>query len=159
MPELTTVDVETVLDPLNDYFWFNDTSEAPDALNRVLARYLREVELLITVGDETTNLSTGTAKVTFRMPYAMTVTDVRASVNTAPIGSTIIVDINEAGVSILSTKLSIDASEKTSTTAATPAVISDTALVDDAEMTIDIDQVGSGTPGKGLKIWIKGYKS
>jgi hypothetical protein len=39
---------------------------------------------------------TGTAKVTFRMPYAFTVTDVRASVNTAPTGSTILIDINEA---------------------------------------------------------------
>jgi hypothetical protein len=55
------------------------------------------------------------------MPYAFTVTDVRASVNTAPTGSTILIDINEGGTTILSTKLMIDASEKTSTTAATPA--------------------------------------
>lgn len=91
------------------------------------------------------------------MPYAMTVTGVRASVNTAPVGSTIIVDINESGTSILSTKLSIDASEKTSTTAATAAVISDSSLADDAEITIDIDQIGSSTAGTGLKVWLIGY--
>ena len=60
----------------------------------------------------------------------MTLTAVRATLTTAPVGSTLIVDINEGGTSILSTKLSIDASEKTSTTAATAAVISDSALAD-----------------------------
>jgi hypothetical protein len=110
---------------------------------------------VIAASDETTNLTTGTNKVYFRMPYAGTLLAVRASVNTAPTGSTIEVDINEAGSTILSTKLSIDASEKTSTTAAVPAVISDSALADDAEITIDIDQVGSTVAGKGLKVYMK----
>jgi hypothetical protein len=48
--------------------------------------------------------------------------------------------------------LSIDPTEKTSTTALTPAVISDSSIADDAEITIDIDQIGSGTAGKGLKV-------
>jgi hypothetical protein len=110
---------------------------------------------VIAASDETNDLSTGTNKVYFRMPYAGTLLAVRASVNTAPTGSTLIVDINEAGTSLLSTKLSIDASETTSTTAATAAVISDSALADDAEMTIDIDQVGSTIAGKGLKVYLK----
>lgn len=108
--------------------------------------------------DETTALTTGAAKVTFRMPHAMTVTAVRATVTTAPTGSTIIVDINDSGTTILSTTLTIDATEKTSTTAATPAVISDSALADDAEITIDIDQIGSTIAGAGLKVWIIGNK-
>ncbi len=112
----------------------------------------------VACSDETTDLTTGTAKATFRMPYALTVTAVRANVNTAPVGSSIIVDINDGAASILSTKLSIDAGEKTSTTATTPPVISDTALADDAEITIDIDQIGSGTAGKGLKVWIIGKR-
>jgi hypothetical protein len=110
---------------------------------------------VIAASDESTDLATGTDKVYFRMPYAGTLLAVRASVNTAPTGSTLIVDINEAGTSLLSTKLSIDASEKTSTTAAVPAVISDSALADDAEITIDIDQVGSTVAGKGLKVYMK----
>jgi len=117
------------------------------------------VEIGIACSDETSNLTTGTAKVTFRMPYAMTLTSVRASVNTAPTGSTLIVDLNEGGTSVLSTKLSIDASEKTSTTAATAAVISDSALADDAEITIDIDQIGSTVAGKGLKVWLIGTRA
>lgn len=115
-------------------------------------------ELVMAASDETTDLTTGTAKLTFRMPHAMTLTDVRASVNTAPVGSTLVVDINEGGSTILSTKLSIDASEKTSTSAAAAAVISDTALADDAEVTIDIDQIGSSTAGKGLKVALIGYR-
>ena len=40
------------------------------------------------------------------------------------------------------------------TTAATAAVISDTSIADDAEMTIDIDAIGSSTAGAGLKVTI-----
>jgi hypothetical protein len=114
--------------------------------------------IAVACSDETTALTTGTAKATFRMPYAFTLTAVRASVTTAPTGATLTVDINEAGVSILSTKLTIDASEKTSTTAATAAVISDTSLADDAEITIDIDQIGSTIAGAGLKVYLIGTK-
>lgn len=113
----------------------------------------------IACSDESTAITTGTAKVTFRMPYAFTVTDVRASVNTAPTGSTILIDINEGGTTILSTKLMIDASEKTSITAATPAVISDSSLADDAEITIDFDQVGSTIAGKGVKVVVIGHRT
>ena len=112
----------------------------------------------IACSDETTDLTTGTAKVTFRMPNAFTLSEVRASVTTAPTGATLTVDINESGTTILSTKLTIDAGEKTSTTAATAAVISDANLADDAEITIDIDQVGSTVAGAGLKVWLIGNK-
>lgn len=110
----------------------------------------------IAVSDETTALTTGAAKVTFRMPFAFTLTGVRASVTTAPTGSVLTVDINEGGASILSTKLTIDASEKTSSTAATPPVVSDPSLADDAEITIDIDTVGSTVAGAGLKVYLIG---
>jgi hypothetical protein len=116
-------------------------------------------EYSVALSDESTALTAGTAKVTFRMPFAMTLAAVRASVNTAPTGSTLVVDINESGSTILSTKLSIDATEKTSTTAATAAVISDTGLADDAEMTIDIDQIGSTIAGAGLKVTLIGTRA
>lgn len=117
------------------------------------------VEIGMACSDETTALTTGTAKVTFRLPYAMTLTAVRASVTTAPTGSTLVVDINEGGTSVLSTKLSIDATEKSSTTAATAAVISDSALADDAEITVDIDQIGATIAGAGLKVWLIGRRA
>ncbi len=105
--------------------------------------------------DETTALTTGTNKVRFRMPYAMTLTAVRASLTTAQTGGSIItIDINENGTSILSTKITIDDNETTSTTAAIPPVISDSALGDDSIITVDIDQVG--TSPAGLKVWLLG---
>lgn len=115
------------------------------------------VSYVIAASDETTDITTGTAKVTFRMPYAMTVTDVRASVNTVSSSGLPTIDINESGTTILSTKITIDVGEKTSTTAATPPVISDSALADDAEITIDVDV--SGTGAKGLKIIITGTRT
>lgn len=110
----------------------------------------------IPISDETTAITTGTAKVTWRMPYAFTVTAVRASLNTVSSSGIPTFDINEAGTTILSTKLTIDATEKTSVTAATAVVISDANLADDAEMTIDVDTAGTGA--KGAKIVIIGYR-
>jgi hypothetical protein len=113
-------------------------------------------ELVVAASDETTALTAGTAKITFRMPRAVTLSAVRASLTTAQAsGNIFTVDINEGGTSILSTKLTIDNTEKTSTTAATPPVISDTTLADDAEITIDIDQIGNGT-ARGLKVMLIG---
>lgn len=123
----------------------------------VQVQNVAKVVLPIAASDETTALTAGTAKVTFRMPFAMTLTGVRSSVTTAPTGSVLTVDINESSATILSTKLTIDASAKTSTTAATAAVISDANLADDAEITIDIDGVGSTVAGAGLKIYLIGY--
>jgi len=115
------------------------------------------VVLAVAVSDETTAITTGTAKVTFRMPFAMTLTAVRASLAVASSSGLPTFDINEGGSTILSTKLSIDASEKTSTTATTAAVISDTALADDAEITIDIDVAGTGA--KGAKVYLIGTRA
>jgi hypothetical protein len=115
--------------------------------------------LVCAASDESTALTTGTGKVAFRMPYAMTLSAVRCSLTTAQTsGSIFTVDINGGGTTILSTKLTIDNTEKTSTTAATAAVISDSALADDAEITIDIDQVGDGT-AKGLKVVLIGTRA
>lgn len=112
--------------------------------------------LIVAVSDESTAITTGTAKVTFRMPYAMTLTSVRASVNTASSSGLPTINVKESGTTIFSTKVTIDANEKTSQTAATPSVLSDTSLADDAEMTVDIDVAGTGA--KGLKIILIGTR-
>lgn len=107
----------------------------------------------VAASDLTTSITTGTSKAYFRMPYAATLSEVRVSLLTAGTTTGITVDINEAGVSVLSTKLTTDATEKTSTTATTAAVISDSALADDAEITIDFDGVPTG--GQGVIITFK----
>lgn len=124
-----------------------------DAEGQVPAGQLPDQALIVAVGDETTAITTGTAKVTFRMPYAFTLSEVKASLTTA--GTTLTtVDINEAGATLLSTKLTIDANENSSETATAAAVISDAALAADAEITIDID--GAGTSAAGLKVTLIG---
>ena len=116
------------------------------------------IEIQLAASDETTALTTGTNKVTFRLPVAFTLTAVRASLTTAQAsGSIFTVDINQNGSSVLGTKLTIDNTEKTSTTAATPATITTSALTDDAEITVDIDQIGNGT-ATGLKITLIGTR-
>lgn len=118
--------------------------------------------IIVALSAETGDLETGTSVTQFRMPYAFNLTEIpRASVSTAPAGSVITVDIN-AGAStpatILSTKLTIDAGEKTSVTASTPAVLSSTTLANDDIVTFDIDAVGSSTAGVGLKCELIGFK-
>lgn len=115
-------------------------------------------EMVIACSDEDTPITTGTTKVTFRMPRAVTLTAVRAHLKTPAATGTFTVDINEGGSTILSTKITIDATEKTSVTAATPPVISDANLADDAEMTVDVDDDASGD-ATGLKITLIGTRA
>lgn len=116
------------------------------------------VEIGVACSDESTAIDATGTKATFRMPCAMTVTGVRASLTGATTTGTVTVDVNDGGTTILSTKVTIDATEKTSTTAATPAVISDSALADDAEITVDVDDVGDST-ATGLKVWLIGTRA
>ena len=146
----------------NDIAWTTSLQEAPIDGKPYVRKdgawvaYTPTENIIIAVGDETTPITVGASKVTFRMPYAFKLSSVRASLTVASNTGDVVVDINEAGTTILSTKLSLDATEKTSTTAAVPVVISDINLADDSEITIDIDSSGSGAIG--LKIALIGTR-
>ena len=112
----------------------------------------------VAASNETTAISATGTKMTFRAPHGMNLTEVRASLTGACTTGTFTVDVNEDGASIFSTTITVDATEKTSTTAATPAVLADTAIADDAEITIDVDDVGDGT-ATGLKVTFKGTRA
>lgn len=105
------------------------------------------------LSDETTAITTGAAKVSWRAPFAMTLIDVRASLSTVSSSGIPTVNIKEAGTTIFSTKLTIDANELTSTTAAVPYVFSDTTIADDALVTFDIDVAGTGAAGLKVKLY------
>jgi len=121
--------------------------------------YTRTTSFVIACSDETTALTTGT-KVTFRLPFAFTVTEVRASLTTAGTGANLVTLMFEQnGTDILSTAITIDATETTSTTASTPPVISTSALTDDASIDCDVDQIDSGGVSAGLKMYLIGYKT
>jgi microcystin-dependent protein len=113
----------------------------------LLDEALEETVTLELVGSGSLPASqTGAAS--FRMPYGALLTEVRAGLNSGSNAtSAISIDINEAGTSVLSTPLTIDAGESSSTTAATAAVISDPDIADDALITIDIDSADTGDTG------------
>ncbi len=112
------------------------------------------------VSDETTAITTGTAKLSFSIPYAFTVIGVYATLNTASSSGTPTFDINEGGTSILGTKIVIDANEFTGGsagyqgTASGAATISDASIAANAQITVDIDVAGTGA--KGAKVILIG---
>jgi hypothetical protein len=122
-----------------------------DGINTTLALVKKQI-FTVALSDEATSITTGVAKITFRVPFAMTLTQIpRASLSTSSSSGAVTVDIKETGTTILGVnKLTIDATQKTSTTAATQTTLADSSLADDAELTFDITAAGTGA--KGLKV-------
>jgi len=115
-------------------------------------------EIVVAGSDEVTAIVAATGVMQFRMPYAMTGTEIRASLGSACTTGTFTVDVNIGGATVLSTKLTVDATEKTSETAATAPVLSDTAWADDEIVTVDVDVDGDAT-ATGLKVTLIGTRS
>jgi hypothetical protein len=90
-----------------------------------------------------------------RIHKPMVIRDVGAYCDTAGTTGECTVDINEGGTTILSTKITIDTGEKSSQTAATPPVISDSSIAADAVITVDVDTIHTGTAAKGLVVWME----
>ncbi len=99
--------------------------------------------------DMSTDLSTGTDLAYWYPEKDGTIVAVSSGCFVAPTGAVVTNDINKNGTTILSTKLTIDAGEKTSITAATPAVISVSSFSTGDIFSVDRDTVGSTVKGKG----------
>lgn len=159
LPNAVTFKQGIVFDSDEQQLAYSDGAEWLYVLSTSAAPYESH---LIELGDETTAITTGTAKKTLRWPYKFELEHpeggigVRASLTTASSSGAVTVDINLDGVSIFSTLLTIDANEESSTSAAAPAVLSNAILEDDGELTFDID--GAGTGAAGLKIWLIGLR-
>lgn len=133
----------------------NNLSDVDDAA--AAGANIRPVEcIIIAVGDETTALTTGTAKVTFHLPYNMTWTEVFTGLTAQSSSGAVTTNVKKAGSTIFSTKPSIDASEDTSLTG-TAAVLSVTTGSKGDKMTIDID--AAGTDAAGLKVYLIGHRT
>lgn len=113
-----------------------------------------EKSFVIKWGAVGADIAAGTGLEFIAVHDAITITRVEAYLDTAPTGSVATFDINEDGVSILSTKLTIDAGENWSDTALTAAVISDTAIDALSKLSIDVDGVGSTVAGADPQITI-----
>ena len=125
-----------------------------------LFNQLKDTSFTFMVSSELSGtLSAETGHVVFRAPYGFTLLGLRASVDVAPTAD-LIIDVNESGTTVLSTKLYIQSGSETSTgcylvnsPTGSEYVISDNAIADDAEITIDID---STTGGGQLKVTFYG---
>jgi hypothetical protein len=128
-----------------------------DALNVGTPKVTGIESFTIAVSDEATQLSVGDDKVKFAMPYAFTLTEVKAFVSTAPTGAALTLQVTEAGAAndLTSSAVSISASANTANTTS----FGDSSLAEDAVIGINIDQVGSTEPGRGLKVTLIGYQS
>lgn len=89
---------------------------------------------------------------TFRLKYPCTIEAVELHVKTAPTGAALIVDINEAGTSVFSTNPEIDDGTFVEDG---NQVFSDTELAANAELTMDVDQIGSGAAGADLTVTLE----
>ena len=119
--------------------------------------------IAIALGDESTVLaaaSTTVPVVTYHMPYGFTLTNVKVGLTAAGTGAALATfDVHEAGTTVLSTKVTVDASEKTSATAATQPVISDSALAADSLIEIFVDLVDTDNVAAGAKVYLIGYQT
>lgn len=113
-------------------------------------------EEVIGVTVTTGVVTTGTAKKTFWMPHAFTVTAVDAFLGTPQTSGTAVkVDINEAGVSIFDASALAWVNVVAQATAPT---INDPLLASGAKITVDVDTVGDGTAAL-LFINLKGHRT
>lgn len=104
------------------------------------------------LSDMTTALTTGTNRNFWIPKFACTVKYVRANVATVSSSGLPTFDILEGATSILSTLITIDANERSSDTAATPAVISDSAIA--AGAYVNFSQTVAGTAAAGAQLEI-----
>ncbi|MFA6400865.1 MAG: hypothetical protein WCX31_04460 [Salinivirgaceae bacterium] len=103
------------------------------------------------LSDYATALTTG-VKDAFNMTHPSKLIDLFIAVAEAPTGSSLIADLKKNGISFFTTKPSIDATEKTSLTAATPFVLNGTiTFAKGDEVTGHVDQIGATNAGKALK--------
>jgi hypothetical protein len=93
------------------------------------------------------------------MPFAGTLTGLKAAVLVAPTGAPIIIDVLKNGVSMLSTKIYIDAGTTSSTASTTQYVISTATIAINDKISINIDQPGATIAGKELKVFLNFERS
>jgi len=122
--------------------------------------------LEVACSDEGTALTTAdNPKITFRMPYALTLNQGEAGLRASLTGvgstsGTTTVDVHMNGSTIMAvTKCTIDYGDDTSVGASAEPVITTLALTDNAEITVEIDAVTGGADETGLKIQLIGTLS
>jgi len=107
-------------------------------------------EFMLAASDETTDLTSGSNKIQFIFPFALTGSTFVAYVNTTPSGSQITCSARIIGGTTLSS--SINAGDKSGSSS--PVYY----INKYQEVAVDLNQVGSITAGKGLKVLFEGTR-
>lgn len=140
-----------------DTFLVEAPTDGPGYMRRN-RNWVRESEcFLVALRDETDVIQVGTAVLTFHMPFAFTLLEVMAGLNVPSTSGIVRFDVNVGGVSIFSTRVSIDPNEETSLTAAALPVIASPNIPKGARITIDIDD--AGTNAVGAKLYFNGQRA
>ena len=168
---LTTEQVQDIVGAMfpdtTGHNWTYDDGAGTVALAVDLTTAKPLESFIVAITETATVVTSGVKQFSFRMPYAFTATEARATLDTAQTsGTTLKVDINEAGTSILgATKLTFDNGQEATGTAAISGItitnlssIADASIADNAEVTIDVDAVGDGT-AKGLCVTLIGRRT
>lgn len=125
------------------------TSSNTNGASPEVTEQAERVEFQVAASDLTTALTTGDGKAYFRPPCNFELTEVRASLSNASSSGKPTWDVRKNGTSIFTTKIEIDANEKTSESAAIPHVLdpAQVNIADDDELIIDQDVAGTGALG------------
>lgn len=99
-------------------------------------------------------VSTGTFRIYNDTGATLNIRAVRASVGTAPTGASVIVDVMVDGTTIFSGGSGRPAIAAGTNTSGRVTAMTTTTIADGSYFTVDIDQVGSGTPGADLVVQI-----
>jgi hypothetical protein len=116
---------------------------------------LKDREFVIPLTDEATAMTAGYGKFTFRMPWAATLTAVRASLNSPSTSGAVVINIRRNGTTVFTAaKLQIDAGAKTSVGSSYPYSLATTALSDNDEVTFDVTSAGTGAIGCKVTLYM-----
>lgn len=126
------------------------------------AAYRKEADVqhLITF-SKTGNLSVGTGTLRWYNDTGVSITldSARGSVGTAPTTQSILVDVNNNGTSVWNATQANRITIAAGTNTDEGGAFDDTTIADGEYLTVDIDQVGSGTVGADLTVSIWGHWS
>jgi hypothetical protein len=132
------------------------TAESPNRIIITSGRapgvqqFLHQVQVFTVPGV----ISIGTGRARFYIPGPITLSNVRASVSTAPLGADVIVDVNVNGTTVFTNQLNRPKILVGSVTCptATPSIQE---LATGDYLSVDIDQIGSIFAGSDLTVQIE----
>ena len=138
----------------------NNNLWTPAELVAGLKEHLVEC-FMMACSDETTDITATADKVRIQMPYAFTLTEIKASLTTAPTGSgatTVNVYNVTDGDTVINTAALSFAAAAISANSTSFTADQDT-IAEDAVIAVDVAAIAGTTGGAGLKVTLIGYQT